>query len=157
MTTSELGYVTIESGTLGISDSALRVTGGLNPDQWLQQIKDGKAIAVGTGGDGVFGIVVRETENTFDVLPEEGKRIACLATPLLIAIPSGNLCIADRALLDESSNDCLKYPIDPGIYECMIALCDNEEKEFFGFVLVLKKAEQLSAINNGILEIEQLG
>src|SRR3989344_8303654 len=142
-----LGNVSSESGVLGVGDPTLQIPDGLNPDQWLKHIKDGNASCCNTGGDGTFGVIIRTSEDSLDLLPEEGEKISSLSSPTLINVPSGNLVIADMANLGDLKlpAGCVLYSIDPGIYECMIHMCDNEPKEFLGFVIVLKKSEATEA------------
>lgn len=153
------GSVSIESGTLGVGDSSSFIHNGFNPDSLLQHIKEGKAVCVGTGGDGIFGIIIRETKDLFDLLPEEGEKISSLSSPLLINVSSGNLTVSDMSVLGESSKDMnkIEHVIHPAVYECMIHMCDNESAEFFGFVIVLKKTNLEEAKNENVREIEQLG
>lgn len=155
MSESVLGNVSIESGTLGVGDPTLQVP-NLNPDQWLKHIKDGNAVCCDTGGDGTFGVIIRASKDSLDLLPEEGEKISNLSSPILINIPSGKLVVADMGDLGSSVNS-LQYTVGPGIYECMIHMCDNEPKEFLGFVIVLKKSEATEAKNEKVWEIEQLG
>jgi len=150
--------VSIESGVLGIGDPSLQVKGGLHPDYWVEHIRQGKAAGVGTGGDGMFGVIVRKTEDSLDLLPEEGEKISGLREPLTISVPSGKLNVSDMAILDEPDAAGKNlYLIEPGIYSCMIHMCDNPSKEFFGFVIVLKKSGSPAAINENVREIETLG
>ncbi len=156
MDNSVLGNVSIESGVLGVGDPTLQIPDGLNPDLWLKHIKDGNAACCDTGGDGTFGIIIRTSEDSLDLLPEEGEKISSLSSPILINVPSGKIIVADMCDLEPQVSN-IQYSIDPGIYECMIHMCDNEPKEFLGFVIVLKKSEATEARNDKVWEIEQLG
>ena len=101
MPDSILGNVSIESGVLGVGDQSLQISGGLHPDKWLQHVKDGKAAGCETGGDGTFGVIIRVTKESLDLLPEEGEKISSLSSPILISVPTGNLAIADMGFLDD--------------------------------------------------------
>lgn len=159
MPDSILGNVSIESGVLGVGDPSLQISGGLHPDKWLQHVKDGKAAGCETGGDGTFGVIIRVTKESLDLLPEEGEKISSLSSPILISVPTGNLAIADMGFLDDPKPPMysMRFKTDPGVYQCMIHMCDNQPKEFLGFVIVLKNAGSTEAKNDKIFEIEQLG
>lgn len=159
MSESLLGSVSIESGVLGVGDPSLQVPGGLHPDLWLQHIKTGNAAACGTGGDGTFGLIIRESKDSLDLLPEEGEKISSLSSPLLINLPTGNVVVADMGNLDDVKPPMhsMQFKVDPGVYQCMIHMCDNPTKEFLGFVVVLKRTDLPEAKNETIWEIEELG
>lgn len=157
MEEAKLGDVSIESGVLAIGDPVLQAV-NLHPDKWVQQIKDGKAICVGTGGDGLFGVIVRESNDSFDLLAEEGEKIARLSRPFVVDVPSGRLNISDMAFLDQPNPGMrsIQYGVNPGVYECMIYLCENEAKEFYGYIIVLKRSDRTEAKNENVSDIETL-
>lgn len=145
--------VQVESGVITVCDSTQRV---IDLTQWLEQIQSGKSVFFGTSGDGTFDIVMREANDSLLSLPEEGRVISKLSAPLRLAINSGNLIVTDAVAVPDVNN-LISLEVDPAIYDCMVYLCDSEVKEFFGFVIVLRRSALTTAENPQVQEIEQLG
>ncbi len=146
--------VSVESGVLAIGDPSIQKR-DVSPDDLIDLTKEGVALYCATGGDGIFGVILRESTN-FQIQPGDGVKVSSLSSPLLINLPGGVVNVADMyELANTSDENSLK--VSPGIYECMVHLCQNEETKFFGFIVILNKSEKKEAQNSNVWEIEQLG
>ena len=159
MTESLLKDVSIESGVLSVGDPTLQPSDGVDPNNWLTHTKDGNAVCCHTGGDGTFGVIIRTTLESFNLLPDEGQLISSLSAPLFLNVTSGAVVVADMAILHEEAQkpQPFLFKVEPGVYQCMIHMCENQESGFFGFIILLKKTDNVIAKNDNLREIEQLG
>lgn len=140
---TKLGFVAIESGTIGISDSSFVPPVSEGSDELqknlIESMNQGQIFYCSTSGDGTFDIDLRCISGQEPaVTPQEISSIIESTGTAVISVPTGNLSVTDLGY--DAAKSPAQLKIESGNYLVRIHLKDGGD-EFFGFVIVVCKTD----------------